>query len=1509
MSLVGSTQDVFLSTLDQQSPVTAKPVGRLSASQNAVVRRYENPRAADGTVTHVSVEKRNGYTTNTNVVLDNDGFFATPPALNADPQVLFGGGDALRLISGNRLYTKSKTWVKASNQTDGDAIVLPQTVRTTDLYAANSTCDAPDMAVIGDVACTAWRENATQDANNSSSLADSSLTATPFDGVRIMFRDQTDDSPIRAAFTFDPAGIFDAGLTGSFSPNGYQKVRVLAQGGLFWVLQDYILGGGVTRIMVTVFGPTGALIASTHADTPINGASWDSAVIAGQGIVIAMPNNGVGVKFVSFNYSSGFASTTNTDTTLLNSMNVCAWLTDAAATSLTGYLVTVDGSAGSQKLWAYRVVSLAQNHLYPQVNSLFLISSTVTYVSGITGYTVPGTTGLVVAFTTMDLTGAPDSTTYSAGANGSNASASNNFPDQMNNTTWCYAVPFTGASTLANERKALSLVSRAFAVGGDYVAVAYYPACKLSPLEQFAANVDHYPVRPINPSNFQPTWYVIPLASKQPIAGRLEYGLAAADWQVMAIYVDEGVIAPTPRNRCLTAVSVTVNGALTLPLCFRGDQNIPEAGAFSNVASGTNPSSAPSGAFGVSAFNSALTGGRQVAPSAAFRPVAQASPPATQAAYQTANTVGVREFRFGPDCGQAFSVGQATYVPGMMAAIVEPGDTTITEHGLISSECPRVKVSAASSASPPVGALFYRILPEWTSGTGKTYQALPSAAFGFTVKAGDNKAFDVSSPPLSPTNKRNIRLSIYRTGIVQAAVLGGAPVTSPPTVNTPATSALPTTGYYKITNDLTPRYNQFDPTTRAAFSGNYQDYLQAYTQGTGEQLYTDLGALPKFPAPAFRAGCVWQNRAWLIGYDNALWFSGEITEGHGEWFNPGFRVVVPTTEEVVAIAPMENVLLVFCAESIWYIPLGQALPGNDGSGTVPTPIRLPFEMGGTGFTSVVRQGCLYSSSAGGVWLITRALDNQWIGQRAQDDLAPEILDMVEAGNYVIAYPASSSNYLMAYDTNLGGWSKWIMPSQIGKLAARNGASVYADSTRVWEQTPDTWFDNDTVNGVTYYVPMCTTVAPIHIGGVRSWKRTWALQIEGMVYDPCGLTVGLAYTDTGAIDVTYETKQIAAGELEAEYRPTKQLESSIGLEVCDSAPTLTKIATIVPNTVVPFVDGAWPSTAKTWQTPVTITNTLFAQSDWSEADLWIRFANQLVAFGWTVVGSSNATVAAMDGVMRVLTYVDWGSFAVNGRRGWVVLQNGGGAQLLMWMDGLIANDYANVRFNYSPDGGYTGGAAPSTLPTAPHSINIDNGTSAMLGQSPDATAHIYLNMTCSVDVTCTRVVVCAAGILYNFWAWDQVRNQEAGWPTRNYSITDIGGNNRAAPGHTMVDASHWHGSSGFVTPLIASRGPAGFAVFAMSGYSGDVANATDDVYVLPATSAVSGKPLAPSIPTLRNVGSGGGAGGQNGQFGTMTDMWLIPRSFALGNLTTYPGGFAAFYNILIPWPSITPPRLT
>lgn len=1113
MKLTPSTVDVPISTLDQQAPVTDKPIGRLSSLINGQVRQYQNPRpnVADGSITHIKVEKRDAFVTLSTTTKDTTGQGVAPAS--GTPQILYGGGDALRQIVNNRLYTRSNaSWVKATNATDGDSAVFPHVLRSSPIYAADSNAQAPDFAVIGDVQCAVWREASESLANNCPpDLAGTTpppAVPTAIDGVRVQLSDS--NGVVRPAFTLDPVG--GGGTT-------YLKARVVAVDGVFLVFQDYytVPTAHTVQIYVTAIDTFGRNLGVLSLSVTTGNESWDVTTMNAQGAVVAMPNNGTGVRFTALHWSgTTFGVTTNTDATIQCGSLQCAWLTDANQAANIGYLASVGLSGSTSNIYEYIITSLAQTHAYPAA-SFPGIAQVDHYISGITGYVVPGTQDLVVAYSIMDMDPVLEATTYGGTApDCQNGAASDDFTDQMNNAVYTRKVSFIGVVTPIAQRNGMSLATRAFALGTDYVAVGYYPGVLFGPLPTSSAATPHFPQRPVNPSNFQPCWYVIPLALPQPIAGRFEYGLATADYQLIS-FVGGSIsqLLPTPLNRCLTSVQVLPNGAIAMPLGYRAEQNIPSNALFT----GTPQQGAPIGTF-------------------------------TTVSYQTNNTVGIKLFTMGPDFGQPFLVGQATYVPGLMGAIVEPFDVAITEQGLAGPECPRIQKSSQADPGNDIvaGAYAYRGVFEQTTPTGRLYRSLPSASFSYTALKADALALDIIAHPLFPTNKKNVKFSWYRTGqLTNLTVAGSATTTSPPSAQQEAAAPLPnaaSTGSYKITNDLTPFYS-----APGSQYGVFTDYMNASSQATGELLYTDQGQLPRFPAPAFRGGCVWLNRAWVIGYDNALWFTGAITDGQGEWFNPGQRVVVPTNEEITSIASLDSFLLVFCQRSIWYLPETSSLPDATGVGTVPTAIRLPFEMGGTGSTSVIRQGCLYTSSQGGVWMITRALDNVWIGQAAKDDLDGILTGMVIAGNNVLV---TNGSYVMAYDTNLGGWGRWNLPTDTTVIGAFAGQGVYCNNGQVWAQTPGQWQDQDTVGGITYYAPTTATIAPVHIGGVRSWKRTWEIQAQGEVFDFCALTFTLSYGDYNLSGFGYAPVNVTPGELEEALRPPTQLAASMGLTVTDAA---------------------------------------------------------------------------------------------------------------------------------------------------------------------------------------------------------------------------------------------------------------------------------------------------------------------------------------------------------------------
>ena len=1125
----GAVIDVPLSTLDQAGPVTDKPIGRLSTLINCQVKQYQNPRfnVQDGSVAHVKVEKRDAFVTIPNATRDSAGNVLTPPTGN--PQVFFGGGDAIRMIIGNRLYTKTQSWIKDTDPTHAieDKAVFPQILRSTPIYTADTTAEAPDMAVIGDVRCVVWRELSSSNASDAPPGTSGAPAAIPtaLDGVRVQFSDSA--GIIVPAFTLDPVG----------GAPQYLKARVVAFGGLFWVLQDYIAASaspyGIPQsvpIAVTLFTTNGVQAGSFSIAAGTNNESWDVTTMNTEGVVVAMPAGGTGVTFTAITLVGGTPTiVTHTDTSIACKGMQCAWLTDSTQAANTGYLATVDDPSGpsggltASTIKAYRIVSLAQTLTYPNVAGPYdqtSASGSGTYISGITGYHVPGGNNLVVAFTLMDIDSDHEADLYgSTEPDQRNSEAANSFPDQINNTVITVNVVAGGAATVIATRYGMSLVTRAFAIGGDYVSIGYYPARIFGPLS-VAGTVtgshptpDHLPNRPVNPSNFQPTWYVIPLALPQAIAGRFEYGLASADYQIISFVASFPNFFPESRNRCLVSPCVLPSGALALPLGYRAEQNIPSA----TLVTGNVQ---PGGGVG-------------------------------SGIYSPGNTVGIKLFTIGPDCGRPFVVGQSTYFPGLMGAIVEPFDVTLTEHGLAAPECPRVFKSAlanpftpSSSPSASPGVHSYRAVFEWTTTTGRLYRSLPSAAFSYTIFSTENLAIAVQAHNLFPTNKKNVRLSVYSTGQITATKDGTTISTTPATNQSGTPQSGETVSSFKITNDLQPLYS--DPTQKTS---TFNDYYLTSQQAAGEQLYTDQGELPRFPAPAFRGGCVWLNRAWAIGYDNALWFTGEIQDGQGEYFNPGLRVTVPTNEEITAIAPMDSFLLIFCAGSIWYLPETSALPSDTGVGSIPTAIRLPFEMGGTGLTSVIRQGTMYSSSAGGVWIITRSLDNVWIGQNAKDDLSGTLVDMCISGSNVIV---SNSIQILIYDTNLGAWGQWNPPQPATLLAAFAGLALFNNTGPVWQQTPGTFIDHDTINSITYYAPQTATISPVHVGGIRSWKRTWEVQAQGQVIDFCDVIFALAYGDYNTNIKTYKNAALTPGPLAEAIRPTLQLASSVGLTVTDAA---------------------------------------------------------------------------------------------------------------------------------------------------------------------------------------------------------------------------------------------------------------------------------------------------------------------------------------------------------------------
>lgn len=608
---------------------------------------------------------------------------------------------------------------------------------------------------------------------------------------------------------------------------------------------------------------------------------------------------------------------------------------------------------------------------------------------------------------------------------------------------------------------------------------------------------------PNNEPAFQSTWYVVPMTGNQPVAGRFEYGIAYADWRI------EGDSTAGPDLFPMSAASVyTTPFGTQFVLPYRA-QNVTSAVTQITAAGAVD--------IGDATFSS---------------------------------TVGLKQFWLGNTSGQAYSNSGELLIPGPMASVFTASGF-FEDNVNLSPEAPfLVSQSVASSGQLAItlGAVrIYVVVLEQTDENGNRIFSAPSPPLVVNMSGtnsvatiGGRLAFPLGSTGAPVANTfgptcRNVTISIYATAFI---------------------NGVPTTQHYKITSDL--NVNGVAPVSGTnpsgfsfpdTFTWNYVDQNPDSQIQDNEILYTDKGYLPRYPAPAFSSGVgSWHNREWVIGYDGAIWMSGEKTEGDAIWFNPAFRYILPTDDEPIGIAAMEDYLIITCAQSVWYIPTAQFPDATGANGTLPTPVRLPFQNGSVaGFAQTIREGVAYDSTAGGLWLITRNLDNVWLSHDVLDTLATPIIGLA-LDKAQRLFVIQESGPIMVYDGIPAAWYTWDAPTSGVLISTYMGQACYQDAATVNVVVPGQVAD--VVAGVTYGIAPDITLAPMNPGNIRGLKRVWEIQAVGSWLGPHRLNAILSYPeDVNTPPTVYEPfPYLTAGAYVVPMNPLQEESSQYGLRL-------------------------------------------------------------------------------------------------------------------------------------------------------------------------------------------------------------------------------------------------------------------------------------------------------------------------------------------------------------------------
>jgi len=572
----------------------------------------------------------------------------------------------------------------------------------------------------------------------------------------------------------------------------------------------------------------------------------------------------------------------------------------------------------------------------------------------------------------------------------------------------------------------------------------------------------------INPE-FQPTWFLVPLSGTQPTVGCFERGLAYSDWRIES----DATHGPSLYPGDVASVPLTTAG-LQVVLPYRAQ----------NVTAATLETT-PAGQVNI-----------------------------VEESY--VSTVGLKAFTLGTKHGRPFSSNGELSIPGPMATVYTPGG--FLEDGQnLAPETPFIvaqSVAAAGTLALTLGGVYFVVaVLEYTDENGRRTYSAPSPALQVNMSGTNNVAtyggrlpYPLGSTGLGVANTygpttRLSGISLYRTAFINGQ---------------------PTAQHFKITNDL--NINGLAPISVTNASGfSFPDtftwhYIDTNTDSglnASEILYTDKSLLPRYPAPPFRSGFrSWMNREWVIGYDNAVWMSGENQEGDATWYNPAFRFPFAAEDPPMACAGMDEYLVVLCANSIWYIPAAQFPDATGGNGSLPTPVRMPFPNGSAnGFAEAIREGVVYDSTAGGVWLISRQLENKWLSKDMLDTLSGTVSGMCVDKTQRLFVMQAGSQVLCVYDGVPQCWYEWNMPTAGVLLASLNGAAAYQDANVVALVTPGT--SADTVNAVTTGIAgPDVTIADMALGNIRGLKKVWEFQANGTYKGPHNANVVLTYPEDG-----------------------------------------------------------------------------------------------------------------------------------------------------------------------------------------------------------------------------------------------------------------------------------------------------------------------------------------------------------------------------------------------------------
>jgi len=365
-----------------------------------------------------------------------------------------------------------------------------------------------------------------------------------------------------------------------------------------------------------------------------------------------------------------------------------------------------------------------------------------------------------------------------------------------------------------------------------------------------------------------------------------------------------------------------------------------------------------------------------------------------------------------------------------------------------------------------------------------------------------------------------------------------------------------------------------DPTVfSVTFTDGFSDLQLSFGLGANEG-----NILPPELPPPMKFITSHKNRLWGVSAEDerTVWYTRNFIKGEAPAWSSFLTIRMDETPDpIVALGQLDDKLLVFTGSRARGTGRVYWLSGdgfNDFGGGQPFagPFLLQSDTGcvDPGSLLAIDDGVLFAGK-GGIYMVTRALDIQFVGLPVEDTTTitfdtclSAVLDAFNKRAYFLYTDSkgfAAPNAIVCYDYSFKFWSvwKWTVQNPIKAQTLYRGLHAIGNATSVSLATTGATPGLDP--GPTW-APLRIETPWMRVGSLNGFQRIYSIVIEGTQNSPCTLFAYLyydfspSYSELHTIDLSAASTVTGLPVIRYIIKVAKQKCSTIKIMLVDSGLT-------------------------------------------------------------------------------------------------------------------------------------------------------------------------------------------------------------------------------------------------------------------------------------------------------------------------------------------------------------------